>query len=298
MNWDTFRPSRPTALCLILLTISFLLMMFRLTPAVQSFRSFVFYWASPTYEGVSRTVNAAGGMGSRLAGLITAHSENQILKEKIKRLPLLEAQLQQTLIENRRLKNLLDLKSSLPFGAIPALVSGRDSQNWTSAVWIDHGTAQDIVPDCPVLAVKGSPIGDAQVSGGIIGRVIECGSESSKVLLISDPQSSVSAVDTRIGEEGLLQGHGSALVTLEYIDQSADIQPGDQIVTSGLGGVFPAGLSVGRVTKVMTSQSGFKRADVRPTVSLGSIREVLVLKRAPPEPRKEAPAKPEDRGKK
>jgi rod shape-determining protein MreC len=235
---------------------------------------------------VSRTASSAGGLGSRLVELVTAHRENQILKEKIKHLPLLEAQLQQEQLENQRLKQLLDLKSLLPFGSIAALVSGRDTQNWTSAVWIDHGSADGIVPDCPVLAVKGSPIADAQVSGGVIGRVIECGPGSSKVLLISDPLSSIAAADTRSGEEGLLQGHGSSLITLEYIDQSADIQPGDPIVTSGLGGVFPPGLSIGKVTKVSVSQIGFKRAEVRPTVSLSSIREVLVLKRFLEEPQK------------
>ena len=294
MDWEIFKPSRPTTLCLLLLTIAFLMMTFRVTRAVQAFRSFVFYWASPTYEGVSRTVNAAGGLGFRLTELVTAHSENKILKEKIKHLPLVEAQLQQLQLENQRLKNLLDLKSSLPFGAIPALVSGRDTQNWTSGVWIDHGSSEGILADCPVLAVKGSPIGDAQVSGGVIGRVIECGPGSSKVLLISDPLSSVAAADVRTGEEGLLQGHGSSLITLEYIDQSADVQPGDQIVTSGLGRVFPPGLSIGRVSKVLLSQTGFKRAEVRPTVSLGSIREVLVLKRAPEEPAK---AEPKGQGK-
>ena len=112
---------------------------------------------------------------------------------------------------------------------------------------------------------------------GLAGRVLECGSHSSKVLLISDPLSSVSVSISRTGEQGLVQGQGSFL-TVEYLDLASDAKPGDEVVTNGLGGIFPQGIPVGVLTQVEVSASGFRRGILKPSVSLNRIREVLVLK--------------------
>ncbi len=66
-------------------------------------------------------------------------------------------------------------------------------------------------------------------------------------------------------------------MSVEYIDQWSDVQIGDEVVTSGLGGVFPAGLTIGKVSEVLPLIGGFKRVLVRPAVPLGRVREVLVL---------------------
>src|SRR5687767_4325099 len=118
MDWGFFRPSRSTLTCFFLLALSFLLMAFRLTDTVQSLRSFLFYWISPSYSVVSSTVDSAQGLGARLVGLVFAHRENEILKERIKHFPLIEAEHEQFRAENQRLKALLNFKSRLPFETI------------------------------------------------------------------------------------------------------------------------------------------------------------------------------------
>lgn len=277
MDWENFRPSRATAICLALLSFSFLLMTFRITKKVQAFRSFLFYWISPSQESASNLIQFTRELGLRLPELVQAHQENIILKNEKKTFSLKENQLQEALLENQRLKQLLDLKFSLPFNLIPATVSGRDTQNWISTIWIDRGLNDRVLPNSPVLAVQGESLNNSQILGGVIGRVLECSLSSSKVMLISDPLSSLVVSLPRTGEQGLVNGQSSFSMTVEYLDPTSDIQIGDEVVTNGMGGIFPAGLSVGVLSKIITTSSGFKRAKLKPTVPLNKIREVLVL---------------------
>lgn len=279
MSWEAFRPSRATATCLVLLSFSFLLMTFRLTKSVQIFRSFLFYWISPSQETATATIQLGKDLGSRLIELVRAHHENTIFKEKMKSLSFLEGQYQETLMENQRLKEMLNLKPSMPFEVIPAMVSGRDTQNWMSVIWINRGYRDGILPDSPVLAVEERDREDPSILGGVAGRVLECGPNTSRVLLISDPLSSIAVSLSRTGEQGLVTGKGSSSITIEYLESGADIKLGDEVVTSGLGGIFPAGLSIGKLINLVTSPLGFKRGEVKTIVPLSRLKEVLVLKK-------------------
>lgn len=282
MNWELFRPSRTTAVCLVLLSLSFLLMAFRLTHTVQALRNLLFYWISPSYESVSSALNSSVQMGNRIGELIRTHQDNAVLQEKMKQVSLMESIFTETKAQNRRFKNMLDFRANIPYETIPALIVGRDAQNWMAAVWIDRGTNDGVEPDSPVIALQGDPINDAEVTSGVIGRVLECGANSSKVLLISDPLSSIAVSLSRSEEQGLVQGQGSFEVALEYLNQTVPFEPGDSVVTSGLGGIFPAGLPVGKLKTVIQTRSGFSRAEVTPSVSLSRLREVIVLRKALP----------------
>lgn len=282
MDWGIFRLSRTTTTAVVLLLFSFFLMTLRLTKPVQTFRSLLFYWISPSQEAATALFRNASEAGLRSRELVRAHQENIALKDAARRRSLLEAEYQEVLLENARLKQLLQLKLSAPFELIPAIVSGRDTQNWTQAVWIDHGSKEGILPDSPVLVIQSDPSDNsdsAAISTGLIGRVLECGTNSSRVLLISDPLSSVAAVLPRTGEQGLVTGQGLFSATIEYLDPGADIKIGDEVITSGLGGIFPAGLRIGTLAKILPSLSGFKRVELKTSASLNKIREVLVLKK-------------------
>lgn len=282
MNWEILRPSRSAATCLILLILSFLLMAFRLTQTVQSLRSLMFYWISPSYESVSSTLNAAAGLSSRIGELVRAHDDNAKLQEKMKQVSLMEALFQETKAQNKRLKSMLELRANMPYETIPAIIVGRDAQNWMAAVWIDRGSKDGIEPDSPVIALEGDPINDSMVESGVIGRVLECGANSSKVLLISDPLSSIAVSLPRNEEQGLVQGQGSFEISLEYLTQTAQFEIGDAVLTSGLGGIFPPGLPVGKLKSITHTRSGFARAEIDPYVSLSRLREVIVLRKALP----------------
>ncbi|MBI1979683.1 MAG: rod shape-determining protein MreC [Elusimicrobia bacterium] len=280
MSQQFFRPTRGNFLCLFLLAFSFLLMTLRWTPTVRSFRALLFYCLSPAYEVPFAVEKGGTNLASRIRELIQTHQENQNLKERIKEVSALESQWRETQAENERLRRLLELRSALPFRLTPALVAGRDAQSWTHSILIDRGTENGVRLQSPVLAV-GKGNGENSFLSGVIGRVLECGPHLSKVLLITDPLSSVAVTLPRTGEQGLAQGQGGLSVTVDYLDRSAEVLVGEEVRTSGLGGVFPAGLAVGKITKIVPSTSEFKRAILQPSVSLTELREVLVLEKSP-----------------
>ncbi|OGR82073.1 MAG: rod shape-determining protein MreC [Elusimicrobia bacterium RIFCSPLOWO2_01_FULL_64_13] len=270
------RFSHATGTCVFLLSVSFLLMSFRLTGAVQSLRGFLLYWVAPGQEAAAVSAAYAGSLASNLAGLVRAREENRVLKEKFQVFSALHARAEELDRENGRLKSMLEMRTVPPFDSVPCRVTARDPLNWNQAVWIDRGTRDGLKAEMPVISVP-----PGRLEGGAVGRIWESRPGSSKVLLLSDPLSSLAASLPRTGEQGLVRGQGS-VVTVEYLDPLADVRPGDEVVTSGLGGVFPPGLPIGTLSKVMLSPSGFKRAELRPAVPPGSLREVLVLVRKKP----------------
>ena len=120
MDWGIFRPSKPAAICLALLGFSFLLMTFRLTGAVKNFRTFLLYWISPIQEMSIGALGLISEPGDKFVGLVNAHRENVMLRERILKDSILETQYRETLEENRRLRAMLELKGSLPFSTLSA----------------------------------------------------------------------------------------------------------------------------------------------------------------------------------
>lgn len=279
MNWDLFRPSKAALVCWFLLAFSLLLLSFRLTRVVSNFRQFLFYWVAPQAEIPFTLMQESVGLGRRLASLAFAHYENQILKEKIGAAIFWEHSVAALEKENQRLRNLLNFDLRNGFIKIPVRVIGWDPDNLFQTVLIDRGMDDGVQPDWAVIALGGDPLHSrVQLSGGLCGRVLECAGDSSKVLLISDPLSSVSVTIERNGESAVLQGVGAYQVMLEYVNQTADVTVGDIVLTSGLGGIFPAGIFVGEVTEVLGTTGGFKRAKVKTGVSLSAVREMMILK--------------------
>ena len=269
--------SKETTLFFCLLLISFLFVLFRFTAAFKGVKVFFLTCVAPSYEVPAEMMHGVSGVGGNLIQLVSVYQDNRILKEKMGQYSILEAQKNDLDLENQRLRKILNLAEKKSFKSISAIVYGRDVRNGVDSFWINAGESKGVQSDDSVLGLSGNVLVGG-VMHGVIGRVLECEDDLSKVLLISDPLSSVSCTVPRSSEQGLLQGQGGYKVTLEYLSPTADVQEGDQIVTSGLGGIFPDGLVVGKVVKVIALSSGFKKAEVAPFVSLSSIKEVMVLK--------------------
>ncbi|MEI8012724.1 MAG: rod shape-determining protein MreC [Candidatus Omnitrophota bacterium] len=188
-------------------------------------------------------------------------AENFKLKAQVVRL-------NETVSENGRFQRLLGLKPMQPFTTIAARVIARDPANWNSSLMIDKGSRQGIKSGMPVITAL-----------GVAGKVVEAADNSSKVILINDPSFSVAVLNQRSRDAGLLSGSLSGNCRLSYIMQDTDIQEGDGIITSSISTAFPAGLLVGRVSKVY-SAGGISdaRAEVLPAVDVEKIEEVLVIK--------------------
>ncbi|MFC1594470.1 rod shape-determining protein MreC, partial [Candidatus Omnitrophota bacterium] len=196
------------------------------------------------------------------------NNENKLLKKEIGGLKDQLVEHQEALQENERLKKLLSFKKQSPIRMVAATVIGRDPSNWTSSLVIDIGSKEGVKKDAAVL-----------VEGGLVGKVVEVGSKTSKVLLINDTNMSVAAVVQRSREEGVVTGTLGGNCQMKYLSLSADAVSGDTVMTSGLGGVFPKGITIGTVVEVFEDTSGLMLScAVAPAVDINKLEEVLVVK--------------------
>jgi len=119
---------------------------------------------------------------------------------------------------------------------------------------------------------------------GLVGRVIGVGNQHAKVLLIIDGNSAVDSFIQRSRARGVLVGLGREMCLLKYVQRNEDVQVGDKVISSGMGGVFPKGLIVGTVQEVVRGSSGlFQRVEVEPAANFSRLEEVMVVIETPPE---------------
>jgi rod shape-determining protein MreC len=233
-------------------------------------------WGSRGVTGLQATVtNALGQAGGLVAAVRHAgalREENAALRAQVERLQGEAAQLREIELENQELRQLLGLRA-LPLAneLIPARVVSRDPLNFAQAVSLDIGSDQGVREDHPVVTWR-----------GLVGRVIEVQPASSRVLLVTDASSSV-AVRVQEPESratGVTRGRSDQWLLLQYVAQQEPLQTGDLLITSGIGGVFPAGIPVGKIAQVRRrDQELFQEALVEPTARLGQLDRVYVLTR-------------------
>jgi len=132
---------------------------------------------------------------------------------------------------------------------------------------VDRGTRDGVRRNAPVVT-----------SDGVVGRVIEVTPTTARVLLVADSRSAVGVVVQRIRDLGVVEGRNERVLHLKYLSRTSDVQPGDVVVTSGQGGVFPKGLAVGRITRVVREEGELLlEAEVEPAAALDRLEEVLIL---------------------
>ncbi len=195
-------------------------------------------------------------------------AQNKALREQIE---LLNTRLEESKIvqeENQRLRDLLDFRKIVPYTTVPAQVIGRDPSNWSNSLIIDKGANAGLKQYKAVLATK-----------GLVGRVVEVGRRSSKVMLINDPNSKVGVLILRNRHGGILVGRPDGKCKMIYIALDSDVKKGDRVITAGFGSAFPKDVVVGDVVKVGKEPGRlYKYAIVDPAQELSKIEEVLCIK--------------------
>lgn len=141
--------------------------------------------------------------------------------------------------ENQQLKQLLDYGSTKPEPTIAAPIIGRNRDRWWNRVTLGKGRQDGVKQGYAVVGI-----------GGLVGRITHVTPHTSKVLLISDNTSRVGAILSRNRQFGYIRGQGSSTAIMHFFEQATDIKPGDEIATSSLSKLFPAGLPLGKVKSV------------------------------------------------
>ncbi|MFH1190208.1 MAG: rod shape-determining protein MreC [Candidatus Omnitrophota bacterium] len=194
--------------------------------------------------------------------------ENRMLREKIDLLTRREEESKYRDLENRRLKDILGFRDAIPYGTIPAEVIGRDPTNWSNSLIIDKGSANLIRQGKAVISMR-----------GLVGRVLEVGRYSSRILLITDPNSKVGVVIQRNRQGGILVGRPDGKCKIIYIALDSDVAKGDKVITAGFGSVFPKGILIGEVVSIDKEPGRlYKCAIVRPAQDMTKLEEVLCIR--------------------
>jgi rod shape-determining protein MreC len=195
-------------------------------------------------------------------------AKNEDLQLLVDQLIIENVRLREAEIENVNLRAQLNFKQANPsFKLLSAQVIGRDPSNLAGYLIIDRGREEGVAVGMPILTDR-----------GLVGRVTETAPHSSKILLITDPSSSVNALIQESRATGVVQGSVVQGLVMRYIQQTEEVKPGDLVLTSGLGGNFPTRLIVGQVTSVVKKDVElFQQAQIRPSVDFGRLEMVMVL---------------------
>lgn len=224
---------------------------------------------SPLLQPVSRLSGLVEDIWDSYIQLVDTHSENIRLREDIRTLNRRVLEGNDAVLANQRLEHLLEMKKSVRAPTIAASVIGEDVTSWFRTLVINRGSSSGIREGMAVISAD-----------GIVGQTVKVSSSSSRVLLLTDHASGISATIQRSRARGVVKGKGEMLCTLEFTTREEDVKVGDTVITSGIGGVFLKGLPIGEVTMVKRGEYGiFQTVSLRPAVNLPHLEEVLVVQR-------------------
>lgn len=193
--------------------------------------------------------------------------ENKRLEETANRLRGRIVKLREAHLENDRLKTLLKFRThdDLDFTGAKIVAWGRGP--WFKSITIDRGSIDGVRTGMPVISAN-----------GVVGRTIEVSPRFSKVLLVTDYNSSIDAVIQRTRVRGVFTGRSENYCDLKYVRNTDDIRVGDEVVTSGAEGMFPRGMALGTISKVKkVGHAIFMEIDVAPAIDFDYLEEVLVV---------------------
>ena len=242
-------------------------------PGVQLIR----YWANAVVTPPERFIHSSKlGMGSlwqNYLDLRHVREQNQDLQKSLDRLRLEQAELLEDARQGQRLKALLGFQQNYVYKTLPAQAIGSSGSNQSHVFYLDKGAAEGLSRDMAVITPD-----------GIVGKVREVFPHSAQVLAINDQSSGAGVILETSRLRGILRGNAAGQVQIEGIMADQRIQPGEKVFTAGGDQIFPRGLAVGVVEKIVRDpeRDAFVDVIVRPAANLERIDEVLVITSAQP----------------
>jgi len=223
---------------------------------------------TPVQKTLSAIHRGVFGLWSTYLDWKNVRAENRRLRDENQRLRVDALAVSETAEENQRLRRLLDLKARLPLNTLTGEIIAREWGGWVRSLTVNRGRADDVRRLTAVISPD-----------GLVGRVVDVRPGAAVVQVLTDPTSTVGAHAVRTRTPGVVEGEPRGTIRFKYMarDGSA-LQAGDLVVTSGLGGLFPRGIPVGRVRAIDDRGSAlFSFATLEPAVNFAKIDEVLLL---------------------
>ena len=237
---------------------------------------------APFQSAITSISNATKKIGVISWEMVTVYEQNKMLRSEVEQLRQRDVNVNEIMAENTRLTNILNYKNAVKqFDTAVAKIISYDSSNLTNSITINLGAKDGMQKNMPVITPQ-----------GLVGTIVAVYEHSAKVQLILDPRSAVGAIIQRPESRviGIMQGSVGVqtLAKMVNIPRDADVVVGDNVLTSGYGGLYPKGIVIGEVVEVTNEAGGLlKYATVKTAVDFYRIEEVLVIvnsREAPPTP--------------
>lgn len=239
-----------------------------LTPVEKIIKGVV----TPLESGVTRVLNSIGDAVGSVFTIGSIKEENKNLKQRVSTLESENLLLKEYEYQNLRLRELLNFKDTVgrSYETVSASVVALNPSNTDKTVTINRGENDGVRKNMAVVT-----------SLGLVGHVINVSGNSAEVMLIVDKNSAVGGLVQVTRTPGIIEGEGnnSGYLKMTHISKEAPVREKQVVVSSGLGGVFPKGLPVGRTTKIEIESNGLEKyAVIRPFVDFNRLEEVMVIK--------------------
>lgn len=229
---------------------------------------------APFQEATSGSIRFFRTIWQRYFNLVNVAEENVKLEQALGEALSSANRLREIELSNRRLRELLNFKDTVSRQFLAAEVIGKDPSTWFKTVIVDKGWQDGVQKGRPVV-----------IPEGIAGQVIDAAKRYSKVLLIIDQNSAVDALVQRTRARGIVRGQSSNRCVFDYVLRKHDLQVGDTVISSGLDGIYPKGLRVGTISRVVRRNAGiFQEVAVTPFVDFEKLEEVLIVLEIPDVP--------------
>ncbi len=200
--------------------------------------------------------------------------ENEELKQRVSELEKTARESEDAIEENERLRDLLGLaKKREDFVFESAKITARGATNWSSTLTLNKGTDHGVA------------LGNCVIDqyGNFVGIVDEVAYNWCSIITVIDPEVEMGGLVSRTNSAAILEGDfslmGEKKLKLTYLPENTRLISGDEVLTSGMGGVYPSGLKVGTIDEILTDPSGMGRyAIISPSTDLTSLRQVFIIK--------------------
>lgn len=202
-----------------------------------------------------------------LQDVIKVREENKRLLKQLQETEVILNRSREAMATNASLRRLLEFKNNLARPSVGATVIGKDPSTWFRSVIIDQGANRGIV--------KGNAVVN---SDGVVGQIFTASPNYAKVLLAIAPSSAIDVMLQQSRVRGMLKGNGTLTYRLEYILKTVEVAEGEHVVTAGYGGVFPTGVPVGVVSRIVRKPRGmFHEIEVTPSVDYQKLEHLTVI---------------------
>lgn len=229
---------------------------------------------TPLRQAYSFVTNGVGGVIEDFSNLRSALEENQAMRLEIREIEALKIEMEQLERQNQEFRSLLNFKTQYAdYGFLGGTIIGKAPGNWFDVFTINRGVKDGLVQGESYTVIS---------SEGLVGRVSNVNLLSSEVVSIIDMDSTVSVRVARTRDLFVVRGDialkQQGRVRVDYIPPNSDLVPGDVLETSGLGSIYPKGIRVGTIEKIVKNLGQFdSHAILRPAVDFKRLEEIVVL---------------------